>query len=66
MPIVTVQWLAGRTPAQKTAAAARLTDVIADVAQIDRDDVWVIFQDVARDDWVIGAPADSSQRESAR
>jgi 4-oxalocrotonate tautomerase family enzyme len=55
MPIVTVQWLDGRTIAQKRAAAQRLTEVIADVGEVDPREVDVIFVDVKREDWMFGA-----------
>ena len=54
MPVITVEWLEGRTPQQK----AQLTDVITQafvtVAQVPKDQVWVVFHDVKRGDWGMG------------
>lgn len=63
MPIVTVHWLAGRTPTQKTTTAVRLTEVVADVGRVDPSDVSVICVDIEREDWMIGATAKPNQPE---
>jgi 4-oxalocrotonate tautomerase len=54
MPMVTVDWVAGRTPEQKRELASRITAAVADVGGLDPSAVWVVFNDVARDDWAIG------------
>lgn len=54
MPVVTVDWVAGRTAEQKRNLAARITDAVAEVGGTDPAGVWVVFNDVARDDWAVG------------
>ncbi|AQA03489.1 4-oxalocrotonate tautomerase [Mycobacterium sp. MS1601] len=54
MPMVTVDWMAGRTPEQKREVAARITAAIAEAGGASADHVWVVFNDVAPDDWAIG------------
>lgn len=54
MPVVTVDWVAGRTADQKRDLAARISTAVAEVGGIDPAGVWVIFNDVAKEDWAIG------------
>jgi 4-oxalocrotonate tautomerase len=54
MPVVTVDWVTGRSADQKRDIAARITAAVAEVGNVDPGSVWVIFNDVARDDWAIG------------
>ena len=54
MPVVTVEWLEGRTPQQKQALADALTHALVDIARVSKDQVWIIFRDVKRADWAMG------------
>ena len=54
MPMVTVDWLEGRTPQQKTQLADALTKAFVDIANVSKDQVWVVFRDVQRSDWAMG------------
>lgn len=54
MPIVTVEWIEGRSAEQKQALAARITAAVADIGGANPDDVWVVYQDVKPGDWAIG------------
>ena len=54
MPMVTIEWLAGRTAAQKSELAATITEAVSRVADIDPAGVWVKFEDVAGADWAVG------------
>jgi 4-oxalocrotonate tautomerase len=53
MPVVTVEWLEGRTPQQKAQLAAALTRAFIDVAQVAKEQVWIVFRDVKRSDWAM-------------
>jgi 4-oxalocrotonate tautomerase family enzyme len=64
MPIVTVQWLAGRTTTQKHTVAQRLAEVLAEVGEVDPREVDVIFVDVQREDWKFGSTVRPVQREA--
>ena len=50
MPIINIDWFAGRTIEQKKEIAKRITDVVADVAGCPADAVTVIFNDKPRHD----------------
>lgn len=54
MPLVTVEWLEGRSTEQKQALAAEITASVSGIAQVGAGDVWVIFRDVRGSDWAVG------------
>ena len=54
MPVVSVDWLEGRTPQQKAQLADALTKAFVEVANVSKDQVWVVFRDVQRSDWAMG------------
>ena len=54
MPIVRVTMAAGRTSEQKKAAAVEITQTIARCCNAHADHVYVVFEDVDRDDWTVG------------
>jgi len=54
MPIVTIEWYAGRSAEQKAEIAAKLTDLLADVGKTDPEHVWIRFVDSDKADWAVG------------
>ena len=54
MPVVTVEWLEGRSAQQKRRVAQALTRAFADLARVPADQVWIVFRDVRREDWAMG------------
>jgi 4-oxalocrotonate tautomerase len=54
MPFVNIRILAGHSQARKDEIADRVSTAISDVAQVPKDVVWVVFEDVATDDWFVG------------
>ena len=55
MPVVHVEWLAGRDATRKRELAERVTAAVADVGGTRPEDVWVVFRDVPAEDWVTGS-----------
>jgi len=55
MPFVTIRILEGHSQERKKEITRRVTDAISDVAQIPKDAIWVVFEDVSADDWFVGA-----------
>ncbi|MBI3458293.1 MAG: tautomerase family protein [Candidatus Rokubacteria bacterium] len=53
MPVITVEWLEGRTPQQKAQLADAITQAFVDVAQVSKEQVWIVFRDVRRADWAM-------------
>jgi 4-oxalocrotonate tautomerase len=54
MPFVNIRILAGHSQARKDEIARRVSAAVSEVAQVPRDVVWVVFEDVATDDWFVG------------
>jgi 4-oxalocrotonate tautomerase len=54
MPVVRVSFFEGRSVAQKRQIAEAITDALATIAGSNRKGVHVIFDEVSRDNWVIG------------
>ena len=54
MPMVTVEWLEGRTSQQKQALADALTKAFVEIVGLPPDQVWIVFRDVNRSDWAMG------------
>jgi len=53
MPVITIEWLEGRTPQQKTQLADALTKSFIDIAKVQPEQVWIVFRDVKRADWAM-------------
>jgi 4-oxalocrotonate tautomerase len=54
MPVITVEWLEGRTPQQKAQMSDAITKAFVEVAKIQKEQVWIVFRDVKRADWAMG------------
>ncbi|MGH2363402.1 MAG: 2-hydroxymuconate tautomerase [Chloroflexota bacterium] len=54
MPIVKLEMLKGRTPDQKRALAKAPTDAVASNANVPPDQVWVVIDEVERENWASG------------
>ena len=53
MPVITVEWLEGRTPQQKAQLAKALTTAFVEIAKVPAEQVWIVFHDVKRSDWAM-------------
>lgn len=53
MPMVTVDWLEGRSPQQKTQLADALTQAFVEITKVPREQVWILFRDAKRSDWAM-------------
>lgn len=54
MPVVTVEWLEGRTPQQKAQLADAVTKAFVEIVNVSKEQVWIVFNDVRRSDWAMG------------
>ena len=54
MPVITVQWLSGRTKDQKTNVAKAITDAMVDIGKTKADGVTIVFHDVPKENWSSG------------
>jgi 4-oxalocrotonate tautomerase len=53
MPMVTVDWLEGRSPQQKTQLADALTQAFVEITKVPKEQVWILFRDAKRSDWAM-------------
>lgn len=53
MPVITVEWLEGRTIQQKAQLSDAITDAFAKIANVSKEQVWIVFRDVKRSDWAM-------------
>lgn len=57
MPFVNIRLYEGHPKERRDEIARRVTDVIADVAKLPREAVWVVFEEIPPPDWyVAGKP----------
>ena len=54
MPVVTIDWYEGRSAEQKREIAEKLTDLLVEVGNARREDVWIRFADSPKSEWAIG------------
>jgi 4-oxalocrotonate tautomerase len=65
MPFVNIQILKGHPQARKDEIARRVTDAISEVAQLPKQAVWVVFEDVTAEDWYVGATSVSELKKKS-
>ena len=53
MPVVTIEWLEGRGPAQKARLVSAITQAFVEAASVPKEQVWIVFRDVKRADWAM-------------
>jgi 4-oxalocrotonate tautomerase len=65
MPFVNIRILAGHPQERKDEISRRVTAAISEVAQLPKEMVWVVFEDVAAEDWYVGATRVSELKKQA-
>jgi 4-oxalocrotonate tautomerase len=54
MPFVNVRILQGHSQQRKDEMSRRITAAISEVAVLPPEAIWVVFEDVAAEDWYVG------------
>jgi 4-oxalocrotonate tautomerase len=54
MPFVNIRILKGHSQERKDEIARRVTETISEVAELPKEVIWVVFEDVTADDWYVG------------
>jgi 4-oxalocrotonate tautomerase len=54
MPFVNIRILEGHPQARKDEISRRVTEAISEVAELPKEAIWVVFEDVAAEDWFVG------------
>ena len=66
MPFVSIRILEGHPQARKDEISRRVTAAISEVAELPREAVWVVFEDVKAEDWYVGDTPVSVLRQRAK
>ena len=64
MPVVHVAFYEGRSKEKKREIAERITDALVSIGGSTRSGVHVIFDNVARENWIIGGAPEFSETEA--
>ena len=64
MPVVRVAFYEGRSVEKKRAIAEAITDALVRIGGSKRDGVHVIFENIAKENWVIGGARRPGRRRS--
>ena len=62
MPVINVQMLTGRSPEQKKALVQALTDAVVTHCKVPADAVWIVVDEVERENWAMGGQLVSEKR----
>jgi 4-oxalocrotonate tautomerase len=55
MPFVNIQILRGHPQERKDEMARRVTAAVSELAQLPPEAIWVVFDEVAAEDWYVGS-----------
>jgi 4-oxalocrotonate tautomerase len=66
MPFVNIRILEGHSQQRKDEISRRVTDAVSEVAQVPRDAVWVVFEDVTAEDWYVGGTTVAELRKKSQ
>ena len=65
MPFVTIKILEGHPQERKDEMSRRVTAAISELAELPKEAIWVVFEDVEADDWYVGASRVSELKKAA-
>ena len=66
MPFVTIKILKGHSQERKDEISRRVTAAVSEVAQLPKEAVWVVFQDVTAEDWYVGATTVAALKKASK
>ena len=63
MPFVSIRILKGHPQARKDEISKRVTAAISELAELPKEAVWVVFEDVEAEDWYVGATSVAAKQK---
>jgi 4-oxalocrotonate tautomerase len=63
MPFVNIQILKGHPQERKDEIARRITATLSELAELPKEAIWVVFDEVAAEDWYVGAERVSEMKK---
>ena len=65
MPFVSIRILNGHSQQRKDEISTRVTNAISEVAELPKEAIWVVFEEVTAEDWYVGARSVSEIKKAA-
>ena len=65
MPFVSIRILNGHSQQRKDEISTRVTNAISEVAELPKEAIWVVFEEVTAEDWYVGAKSVSEIKKAA-
>ncbi|MDR6665310.1 4-oxalocrotonate tautomerase family protein [Rhizobium sp. 1399] len=62
MPFVNIQILKGHSQERKDEIARRVTAAVSELAELPKEAIWVVFEDVLASDWFVGGKSVQSTK----
>ena len=66
MPFVNIRILKGHSQERKDEMSRRVTAAISEVAQLPKEAIWVVFEDVTAEDWYIGGTTVAALKKAGK
>jgi len=66
MPFVNIRILKGHSQERKDEISHRVTAAISEIAQLPKDAIWVVFEDVTAEDWYVGGTTVAELKKTGR
>jgi 4-oxalocrotonate tautomerase len=66
VPFVTIRILKGHSQERKDEISRRVTAAVSEIAQLPKDAVWVVFEDVTAEDWYVGGTTVGELKRNGR
>jgi len=63
MPFVNIRILKGHTQERKDEIARRVTEAVSEVAELPKEAIWVVFEDVEAPDWYVAGKTVAKPKE---
>ena len=63
MPFINIQILKGHPQERKDEISRRVTEAVSELAQLPKEAIWVVFDEVAAEDWYVGAERVSEMKK---
>ncbi len=55
MPFVNIRINKGHSQERKDRISERITTAISEIAEVPKEAIWVVFEDIEKTDWYVGA-----------
>lgn len=64
MPFVNIRIVEGHSQERKDRISQRVTDAVSEIAEVPKEAVWVVFEDIPANEWYVGATSVADMRKA--